>query len=66
LLSHKVGNIVDRITGLESQVLLLSESIRETVRANEQSTSQPRVGAVTSANGMKFLNELEHTGMTNP
>jgi len=65
LLSHKVGNIVDRITGLESQVLLLSESIRETVRANEQSTSRPRVGAATSANGMKFLNELEHAGRTN-
>ena len=64
-LSQKIGNIVDRITGLESQVLLLSETMRETARAQEESTSRPRAGAVTSANGMKFLKELEHAGRTN-
>lgn len=64
-LSQKIGNIVDRITGLESQVLLLSETMRETARAQEESMSRPRAGAVTSANGMKFLKELEHAGRTN-
>ena len=64
-LSQKIGNIVDRITGLESQVLLLSETMRETARAQEEITSGPRAGAVTSANGMKFLKELEHAGRTN-
>ena len=64
-LSHKIGNIVYRITGLERQVLLLSETMRETVWAQAESTSRPRAGAATSANGMKFLNELEHAGRTN-
>ena len=50
-------------SGLESQVMLLYERIRETARAQEE--SRPRTGAVTSANGMKFLNELEHAGRTN-
>jgi len=62
-MTQKIGNIVDRVSGLESQVMLLSERIRETARTQDQ--SGPRPGAVTSANGMKFLNEFEHAGRTN-
>jgi len=64
-LSQKIGTIVDRIAGLESQVMLLSEKMRETARAQEESMNRPRAGAVTSANGMQFLKEFEHAGRTN-
>ena len=53
---------IDHITGLESQVLFLSETMRETAQAREESMSRPRAGVLTSANGMNFLKESEHAG----
>ena len=62
--SGKLVGVSDRISALESQVMLLAESLKSTARAQAE-LSQSSTITGTSANGMKFLHEFERAGRTN-